>query len=274
MRKNIYTCFTAREYIGNGEIFVTKKEEKTNFPLHWHDFFEIEIITDGCGKQILNGAEYELKRGCAYLLSPTDYHSVKPDPKIKLYNIMFHERLLSEEFLQTITEENTNRIFYFNESELTEILELCDIIEKEFKKDQKYKMEFLRNLLDCFLITFLRNTTPSVKLQNKSSHIQKALLFMQLHFKDNPSLKKTAEFVNLNPNYFSDMFKKYVGTNYNEYLTSLKLSYAKKLLSSKCFTATEVCFASGFTSLSNFMKVFKENTGTSPAMYSKQISSL
>ena len=270
MNKKIYTCFTAREYIGDAnEIFVTKKEVNTYFPLHWHDFFEIEIIIGGKGSQILNGNEYELKRGCAYLLSPTDYHSVKSEPQIELYNIMFHERLLSEEFLQIITEENTSRIFYFDEKDITEVLELCDIIETEFQKEHKYKSEFLRNLLDCFLIIFLRNMTSSVKSYNKSTHIQKALLYIQLHFKDNPSLTKTAEFVNLNPNYFSEMFKNSVGINYNEYLTSLKLSYAKKLLTSRSLSVTEVCFASGFASLSNFMKVFKEKTGISPAAYVK-----
>jgi YesN/AraC family two-component response regulator len=269
MEKKIYRCFTAQEYIGEtNEISVTKKEEKSDFPLHWHDFFEIEIIIGGNGTQILNGNEYKLTRGCAYLLSPTDYHSVKPEPQIELYNIMFHERFLSEEFLHTITEEYTNNIFYFEEKDLTEVLQLCNIIETEFKKERKYKSEFMRNLLDCFLIIFLRNIKSYVKTPNKSTHIQKALLYIQLHFKDDPSLVETAKFVNLNPNYFSQIFKKHVGTNYNDYLTSIKLSYAKKLLASRCFSVTEVCFASGFTSLSNFMKVFKQSTGISPAVYS------
>ena len=270
MKKNNYVCFTAHEYIGDtNEIYVSKKDAKTNYPLHWHDFFEIEIIIEGTGSQNLNGIEYTLNRGCVYLLSPTDYHSIKTEPQIKLYNIMFHESLLSEEFLRIITEKNTNRIFYFNEKDFNEILGLCEIIEAEFKKEQKYKNEFLRNLLDCFLILLLRNIPLSVKSHNKSSHIQKALLYIQLHFKENPTLNQTAKIVNLNPNYFSKIFKASIGINYNEYLTLLKLSYAKKLLISNCLSVTEICFASGFTSLSNFMKVFKEKTGVSPKMYVK-----
>ena len=44
--------------------------------MHWHDFYEIEIVIRGTGTQIFNGRNYELKRGCAYLLSPLDFHSV------------------------------------------------------------------------------------------------------------------------------------------------------------------------------------------------------
>ncbi len=268
MNKSNYVCFTADEYIGDSnEIYVTRKIEKTDFPLHWHDFFEIEIIVGGRGSQNLNGNEYELKRGCAYLLSPTDYHRVKPEPEIELYNIMFHESLLSDDFLQIITKENRNCIFYFDNQTFDEILALSKIIEAEFQKEQPYKNEILRNLLECFLIVFLRNISLSAKEHNTCNHIQKALLYIQLHFKENPSLIQTAKVVNLNPNYFSKLFKATMGTRYNEYLTFLKLSYAKKLLMSKSFSVTEVCFASGFTSLSNFLKVFKENTGITPKMY-------
>ncbi len=270
MKNNRYTCFTADEYIGaKAEIVVIKKEERKSYPLHWHDFFEIEIITGGNGTQNLNGKDYKLKRGCAYLLSPTDYHLVRTDPQIELYNIMFHESLLSEEFLRTITEENINRIFYFDEKEFNEVLELCDIIHAEFKENKKYRSEFLRNILDCFLIIFLRKYSPHINTENISNHVQKALLYMQLHFKENPSLSQIARIVNLNSNYFSALFKSSVGKSYSEHLTLLKLSYAKKLLTSKCLSVTEVCFASGFSSLSNFIKVFKEKTGTSPATYAK-----
>ncbi|MBQ4527586.1 MAG: AraC family transcriptional regulator [Clostridia bacterium] len=270
MNKSNYVCFTADEYIGDSsEIFVTGKIEKTDFPLHWHDFFEIEIIVGGSGSQNLNGNEYELKRGCAYLLSPTDYHSVKANPEIEMYNIMFHESLLSDDFLLMITEKNTNCIFYFDNQTFDEILALCKIIEAEFQKNGQYKNEILRNLLECFLILFLRNISPSVKPHNESNHIQKALLYIQLHFKENPSLIQTAKVVSLNPNYFSKIFKSIIGSSYNEYLTSLKLSYAKKLLISNRLTITEICFASGFTSVSNFMKVFKQKTGVSPKMYAK-----
>ncbi|MBE7052554.1 MAG: hypothetical protein E7395_08325, partial [Ruminococcaceae bacterium] len=226
MKSNRYTCFTANEYIGSkAEIAVSKKEEKTNFPLHWHDFFEIEIILGGNGTQNLNGTDYKLKRGCAYLLSPTDYHLVITEPQIELYNIMFHESLLSEDFLRMITEESTNRIFYFDEKEFDEILKLCGIMETEFKTKKKYKREFLKNLLDCFLIIFLRQNSFYANMENKSNHIQKALLYTQLHFKESPSLSQIAHVVNLNPNYFSAQFKNSMGKNYSEYLTSLKLSY-------------------------------------------------
>jgi len=38
--------------------------------LHWHDYFEIEIVLDGTGTHQYNGTNYPLSEGCAYLLTP------------------------------------------------------------------------------------------------------------------------------------------------------------------------------------------------------------
>lgn len=273
MKKKDYMCFTAMEYIGNiEEISVSKKTLNEDFPLHWHDFFEIEIIVGGSGTQILNGQEYPLGSGCIYMLSPTDFHEVKTREGIELYNLMFHESMLSEEFLQAISAESGDKIFYFNNSELAEIIAMCDIIEAEYKNNKKYKSEFLRSMLECFLIVILRKLkfSDSPAEKRTEQHIQKAILYTQLHFKENPSLKEAAKTVSLNPNYFSQKFKETTGKTYTEYLTGLKISYAKKILRSSNLSVTEVCFACGFSSLSNFMKVFRERTGISPAMYAKK----
>ena len=255
------------------ELTVKKKVLEKDSRLHWHNFFEIEVITDGNGTQILNGQEYPLKRGCVYMLLPTDYHEVKIQKNVELYNINFHETMLSEEFLQVLSsEQHDNNVFYFDEDDLKEIIKVCSLIEVEFNRSKKYKNEFLKSILECFLILILRKAQFENNDTNESekNYIKKAILYMQLYFKDNPSLSDTASAVNLNSDYFSHIFKKSTGKSYIEYLTDLKLSYSKKILRSTNLTVTEVCFASGFASLSNFMKVFKEKTGMSPSVYAKQ----
>ncbi|MBQ8311070.1 MAG: AraC family ligand binding domain-containing protein [Clostridia bacterium] len=62
--------------------------------VHFHEFFEIEVIIGGHGRQMLNGTEYTLERGCVYLLSPADFHNVICEGELELINIMFDESLL------------------------------------------------------------------------------------------------------------------------------------------------------------------------------------
>ena len=58
---------------------------------------------------------------------------------------------------------------------------------------------------------------------------------------------------------------KETGTSPMSYLAKLRLDYAQKMLLSTKLTVTEICFASGFTSLSNFLKAFKNRFGVSPS---------
>ena len=74
---------------------------------------------------------------------------------------------------------------------------------------------------------------------------------------NNPSLEEIANYVHLNPSYFSRSFVNHTGCSYNTYLNNLKLKYAKKLLTETNMTITDICFGAGFGSLSNFSRRFK-----------------
>lgn len=274
MKKNEVKNFTAiRQIHTYDDLSVTKKEFNNDFEIHWHSHFEIEIILNGEGTHIFNGESYDIKEGHAYILTPDDFHEMKPQGPIRLYNISFHESMLSKELLNALLENKKNNIFNFNLEEFKEVISLCEIIDNENKNKKIYRNEFLKSMLECFLIIFLRKTEPlkSESKKNDSHYFQQAILYLKMHFKENPTLKETAGAVNLNPNYFSEKFKEFTGESFISYLTSLKISYAKKLISSTSLNITEICFASGFTSLSNFMKVFKKQTGKSPSAYRKSI---
>lgn len=264
--------FNAMEYIGNFDT-LSLNERTVSAPclLHWHDFFEIEMIVDGEGVQTLNGTDYPLRRGCVTLLSPTDFHAVRPSAEnpLHLYNIMFHESVLSDAFFGALTSHTENTIFYASEDEFSEMADIYRILQNEYQKDETYKNDFLNNALECFIILLSRklNLLKEMHGEPQKNDIQKAVLYMQLHFKEHPTLAETAESVHLHPNYFSQRFKEVTKKTYSAYLTQLRLSYAKKLLGSTNLSVTEICFASGFTSLSNFMKVFRDNTGITPTAY-------
>ena len=57
---------------------------------------------------------------------------------------------------------------------------------------------------------------------------------------------------------------------YKEYINSLKLDHAKKLVVTTSASIKEICFASGFNSFTNFLRAFKENYGVSPGVMRSQ----
>ena len=46
-------------------------------PLHWHDFYEIELVTDGVGTHTVNGTAYEWRRGEMHLMRLVDFHEIE-----------------------------------------------------------------------------------------------------------------------------------------------------------------------------------------------------
>lgn len=65
----------ADERIGNRHITVQRHISLT-YPLHWHNYFEIEIIVEGAGAYIFNGKSYPISKGDAFLLTPVDFHEI------------------------------------------------------------------------------------------------------------------------------------------------------------------------------------------------------
>ena len=269
---NKYRLYTTDKFLGkNANISIESKTINKMSCTHCHEFFEIEVVLDGYGTEILNGNKYEFKKGYLCLMSPIDFHSIVTEKDTTIYNIMFSESLLSRELLYAISKRNKDNNLYLDEEELDMVSSLCKLAENEYLKTNEYKNDFLRNLMECLLIIILRKLNIDNTSKNISDPIQNAILYIKMHFRENPSLKNVADYCGFNQNYFSQRFSETMKKTYSEYLTELKISYAKKLLSSSNMNITEICFSSGFNSVSNFMRVFRKTYGTSPALYRKQL---
>jgi two-component system, response regulator YesN len=57
--------------------------------------------------------------------------------------------------------------------------------------------------------------------------IETVIKIIQKNLNNDISLEKMAEIVNLNPSYFSALFKQEVGVSFTSYLKSLRMRYAK-----------------------------------------------
>lgn len=236
---------------------------ETEFPLHWHSFFEVELIMEGCGTQELNGHTYCIEAGTAYILRPTDFHTIRAERPIRLWNISFDEAIISEQRLYMLS-RSTLRRFYTPEAAV--MRQLCSLAEL-LHAESAHADGCARELCESLLCILLRGTDSAA--HEVSAHlagIRRALLYMDVHFRENPTLAQAAAQAGFHPHYFSEMFKKVTGENYTAHLNALRVSYARSLLS-KGFSVTETCYQSGFGSLSNFLIVFRRTVGCTPDEY-------
>lgn len=90
---------------------------------------------------------------------------------------------------------------------------------------------------------------------------------METNFYNDPTLAEVAEYVGLNKNYFSDVFRKETGKTFVQYSNNLKLKYARNLLVASEMSVNEICYKCGFRSISTFLHEFKKKYGETPIKY-------
>lgn len=95
--------------------------------------------------------------------------------------------------------------------------------------------------------------------------IWKARAFIHEQFTEPLSLGKVAQAVRIRPHYLSERFKKVTGQNFVEYVNRYRVQKAYDLLLNSQLRISEIAFAVGFQSLSQFNRVFKKFTTKSPS---------
>lgn len=262
-----------REDFNKYGITVEKKMNYSGYwPLHWHNCWELEIVTDGGGVQTLNGTDYTICPGSVYILNPTDYHEVRCEG-MNVYNISFSDEILSDDFMSAFSGNGGGRIKNLDGEELSQLTSICEMLLYECKNSLKYSDKAANALLEILFVRLLRHfgISESKKSDSRKALVSSAVSYINVHFRENPTLSDTANYLGITPNYLSEEFHIVTGKKYKEYLTEVRLMYAKKLLASSSLSVTEICFASGFSSLSNFLRVFKAKFGVSPQTMQRQL---
>jgi two-component system response regulator YesN len=99
----------------------------------------------------------------------------------------------------------------------------------------------------------------------------KAKEFVWSNYNQDISLKKASEAVGISPYYLSHLFRKEMGISFLEYLTSVRISIAKRLLKEPSMAILEVCLEVGYQDPSHFAKIFKKKEGVYPSEYRKKL---
>ena len=94
------------------------------------------------------------------------------------------------------------------------------------------------------------------------------IAYMEAHLHEKITLAGVAEAFYMSKNYLCYYFRRHMGVNFVDYLTSLRMDKAKVFLASP-MTLDEIAEKTGFSDTPYFIKVFKKYEGISPGAYRK-----
>ncbi|MBR3960684.1 MAG: helix-turn-helix transcriptional regulator [Clostridia bacterium] len=131
---------------------------------------------------------------------------------------------------------------YYRSAVLKNIYEIINLIGKE------YEREYLTN--------------------QKQTRIESAVKKIQSSFTDSAlSVAELAKECGISEAYFRRLFIAKFGVPPKEYITRLRINYAKRLLKSGDFSVSNVASLSGYYEPCHFSREFKKHTGLTPAKY-------
>lgn len=104
-----------------------------------------------------------------------------------------------------------------------------------------------------------------------SRTISTAVGYIREHVSDDLSLKTVAQYVHLNADYFSRLFKKETGRNFVSFVEYVKLEQAAQLLRKTDMKVYEVAQKIGYSNVSYFSALFKKQYGVNPFTYRNNI---
>lgn len=99
--------------------------------------------------------------------------------------------------------------------------------------------------------------------------IQETINYIKQHLDADLPVSEIAEFVGMNPEYLTKLFKKNTGYTLKEYIVNEKMESAKMLLTTTSLPVTLISSHVGYGNYSNFTRSFKQLVGCTPMEYRK-----
>lgn len=126
----------------------------------------------------------------------------------------------------------------------------------------------LKGLLKDNFCKHLENCMKRIETEN-AKPIRQAKQYIEEHYGEKIILEDIAGIVNLNPVYFSVLFKKETGMNFSAYLVNVRMERAKELIRNSNETIAAIADEVGYKDARHFSQIFTKTVGIKPALYRK-----
>ncbi len=242
-------------------------------PLHYAETIEILLCEDLSGEIVIGNQHFPLLGEQLFVIPPYTVHSNNIRPgEGTMYVFKVHPGELRHYL-------NLENILALGACRLEELRYDCpeypaavEIMKRIIQQDEDLRL-CLQALLDLFLL-LARHRVPDRAAAPDSNRFRESSLRELIQWThENHARKITLEEVAARTGYskfhFCSRFKALTGMTYLNYLNSVRVSYACRMLQ-QGRTVQDVCRATGFENVSYFIQMFKRIQHMTPHQYATQ----
>jgi xylan 1,4-beta-xylosidase len=229
------------------------------------------IIIEGIGKKDLLG------EGGVILLNSSSIYSLDGSPENEVCILEIDTNYFNTDFegLSNLKFSLNYNQYIYNQREEIRLLwsYLYKTIDILCKAEKGHELKIKGIIIELILLLVNkyqdRNFDRKTTINAEEKRLKSIIEFINCHYKEKISLTKIADMVELNPQYLSRYFPKYMGITLNEYITKIRLRESLVDLRDFNNTITYVALENGFSNIKSYFKAFKKNYNTTPAVFRK-----
>lgn len=272
--------------------FIVFKEQGNYFPCpwHYHPEYELVLVLKSTGRRMVGDHIGYFQEGDLVCMGPylphvwvndSIYINGQADGQAEAIVIHFQEHFLGEDFLN-IPEMETLKNFLK--------LSVRGIALQGNTKEQinalmtgMVRMNGIQRLSSLLSIFDILSQTKEYELlaspgyldqvdPQGSDRLSKIKAYIFKNFDKDITLPEVASLGNMAVSTFCNFFKEQYRITFVEYLNTVRIGHACKLLSENNMNIVEVAFECGFNSLANFNRQFKKYKKMTPSQYRKVVN--
>ena len=244
-----------------------------------HEYDQFFYNSNGSGTLIMNGIGYDLPEGSAFFIPAGVPHEYYPSGDIWDLRWMLPRGDGLPAMYRKLGLENGGVY------KLADYRPLDIIINKmhnEIIADNHNGNLFASAYVVEFIMEFARQTgnistehNSVADYSDKDTYLKYTDIlrdYIKYHFMHNITLNELCHLIDVTPQHLCRIFKQCTGMRPVEYITHIRLDYAKNLLANTKHSISDISVWCGFENQNYFWRIFKKNVNMTPGEYRKNNS--
>lgn len=267
-------------------IFVNRAHETFDLHTHSHEFVEITYVSQGSGVHYIGGEAVSAEHGTLFFIPVGHSHVFRPktpkqDRPLIVYNCLFQMAYLEE--LRTAFHQASDICSFFTDEHLPwfsvkDTTGAYHVMFQELHREFSAKAPGYLAVLAALIVRMLTGLyrhrlhtgTPAGDMPQWTT-VNEALAFIHSNYASGIKLSESAAKANLSERQFSRIFRHQTGMSFTDYLQTIRMDAACRLLSGTRRSVSEIAAASGYADLKFFHRVFKKKIGLTPRQYRESV---
>lgn len=231
---------------------------------HIHPHLELIYLTEGAAEAHADAGCFALEAGSLFLSFPNQIHFYHVRSPLKGYMMIFSPDLF-EDFKKAF-EKQVPVDSVLTRSQLPpDMAGQIERIVQAYQSDMPLKQVVMKGCLMALLAEFLPKFSMTEATANQDT-VKNLLSYCIGNYTEPLSLDKISQELHLSKYYICHVFKERMGIGFADFINNLRIEHACGLLA-RGSKITDVAYASGFSSIRTFNRVFSSTVGMSPSAY-------